>query len=221
MGNSSNKVAVASQISMLDSNHDWSTSLRSGSVMSKRQAISLVSKPILREVFLSSMLFSQKKRSNKIYDHGGTTIFGTSTSSGCFAMAPTWLASFFCFQTNRRLKAKSRSCLSLVWSLWGEHPRMEKQRKSEELANFMMENRVFGGVHVFFPQIQWDRSWSWLMTSDSVFFGGRMLQSPLLYFRFGTGMHGSWHFGKLAEVWQLFGLWWFMMSAMKTGPLVV
>jgi len=33
-------------------------------------------------------------------------------------------------------------------------PVMEKQRKSEELANFMMENRVFGGVHVFFPQIQ-------------------------------------------------------------------
>lgn len=27
---------------------------------------------------------------------------------------------------------------------------MEKQRKSEELANFMMKNRVFGGVH-FFP----------------------------------------------------------------------
>ena len=117
MGNSGNKFAVASQISMLDSNHDWSTSLCSGRVMSKHQAIGLVFKPILREVLFSSVLFSQKKQkkewSNKIYDHGDTTIFGTSTTSGCFAMAPTSLASFFCFQTNRRLKEKSRSCLSL------------------------------------------------------------------------------------------------------------
>ena len=68
MGNSSNKVAVASQISMLDSNHNWSASLCSGSVMSKRQAISNklgIQTNHARSIFFIYVIFAKRDDQTK------------------------------------------------------------------------------------------------------------------------------------------------------------